>query len=71
MGEGIEHVTDSVNKAQAYFQKVSRGGSSNLLTSATRHCRRAPTLLADGLDETKQAQDLIGQHLVLVATGAA
>nr|WP_240033223.1 hypothetical protein [Micromonospora globbae] len=68
VGRGIAEVVDSVNKAQAHFQKVSRGGGNNLLNSAVRACRQAPVRLEEGVDEAKQAQDLVGRHLVAVAT---
>ncbi|AYF30478.1 MULTISPECIES: hypothetical protein [Micromonospora] len=68
VGRGIAEVVDSVNKAQAHFQKVSRGGGNNLLNSAVRACRQAPVRLEEGVDEVKQAQDLVGKHLVAVAT---
>ncbi|MCI4066087.1 hypothetical protein MRQ36_27490 [Micromonospora sp. R77] len=68
VGRGIAEVVDSVNKAQAHFQKVSRGGGNNLLNSAVRACRQAPVRLEEGVDEVKHAQDLVGKHLVAMAT---
>jgi uncharacterized protein YwbE len=65
--KGVHEVIDTVNKAQAYYQKVSRGASSNLLTSATSHCHRAPDQLRAGLRQVKQAGDLVTDHLVTVA----
>ncbi|MFC7545890.1 hypothetical protein [Plantactinospora sp. GCM10030261] len=64
---GVAEVIDSVNKAQAHFQKASAGSGNNLLNSAVRSCRQAPVRLEDGVDEIKQAQDLVGQQLVTVA----
>lgn len=68
VGRGIAEVIDSVHQAQAHFQKVSRGGGNNLLNSAVRACRQAPVRLEEGVDEVKQAQELVGKHLVAVAT---
>ncbi|WLS43277.1 hypothetical protein Q3V37_17825 [Micromonospora profundi] len=71
MGRGIAEVVDSVNKAQAHFQKVRRVGGNNLLNSAVRACRQAPVRLEEGVDEVNQAQDLVGKHLVAVAVAVA
>jgi hypothetical protein len=68
LGRGVAEVIDSVNHAQAHFQKVSKGAGSNLLNGAVRSCRQAPVRLEEGVDEIKQAQDLVGMHLVTVAT---
>jgi hypothetical protein len=65
--KGVREVIDTVNKAQAYYQKVSQGANSNLLSSATSHCHRAPDHLRAGLRQVKQAGDLVTEHLVTVA----
>ncbi|MFG1890427.1 hypothetical protein ACGFIR_21505 [Micromonospora sp. NPDC049051] len=44
------------------------GGGNNLLNSAVRACRQAPVRLEEDVDEVKQAQYLVGKHLVAVAT---
>lgn len=65
--KSIDPVIDSVNKAQAHFQRVSEGTSNNLLTSANNHCRGAPDRLRDGLTQVLQAQDLVAEYMVTVA----
>lgn len=67
VGRSVGDAIDAVNKAQAHFQKVSRGGENNLLNSAVRACRQAPVQLEEGVDDLKQAGDLVGKHLVGVA----
>lgn len=64
---GIGEAIDAVNKAQAHFQKVSRGGENNLLNNAVRACRQAPVQLEEGVDDLRQAEDFVGKHLVGVA----
>lgn len=64
---GVGEAIDAVNKAQAHFQKVSRGGENNLLNSAVRACRQAPVQLEEGVDDLRQAEDFVGRHLVGVA----
>ncbi|NYT94096.1 hypothetical protein [Salinispora sp. H7-4] len=64
---GVGEAIDAVNKAQAHFQKVSRGGENNLLNDAVRLCRRAPVPLEEGVDDLRQAEDFVGKHLVGVA----
>jgi hypothetical protein len=68
VANGITGVIDSVNNAQAHFQRISKGAGSNLLTSATQRCQRAPHRFKEGMDEVRRAQDLVGRHLVAVAT---
>lgn len=68
VGKGIAQVVDSVNKAQAHVQKISRGQGNNLLNGAIRAYRQAPTRLEEGVAEANQAQELAGNHLVAVAT---
>jgi hypothetical protein len=68
VGRGIAAVIDSVNQAQAHVQKANRGQGSNLLNSAIKAYRQAPVRFEEGVGEIKQAQDLVGKHLVAVAT---
>jgi hypothetical protein len=68
IGKGIAEVVDSVNKAQAYYQRVSKGTGNNLLASASRHCQHAPGRFKDGMKEIRAAQVMVGKHLVTVAT---
>lgn len=68
IGEGVAAAVDSVNKAQAYYQRVSSGASNNLLKSATRRCQAAPSRFKDGMKDIKAAKDSVGEHLVKVAT---
>jgi len=69
---GMREVIDSINRAQAFFQKVSRGARNNLLTAATRRCHQAPNHILNGLSQVKQAQGLAGECLLVVAkTGRA
>jgi hypothetical protein len=68
VGKGIAQVIDSVNKAQAHYQQVSKGANNNLLESATKKCRRAPRHFTEGMDEIEDAKGIVGKHLVAVAT---
>ena len=68
VGKGIAAVVNSVNKAQAHYQRMSKGSGSNLLESASDKCRRAPRQFQAGAENIKAATESVGQHLVKVAT---
>jgi hypothetical protein len=68
VGKGMTEVVDSVNKTQAYYQRVSKGANNNLLKSATQRCQDAPGRFKDGMKDVKSAKESIGEHLVKVAT---
>lgn len=68
LGEDVDKVIDSVNKAHAHVHEVGRGQGSNLLDSAVRAYQQAPVRFQEAVAELKEGQKLVAAHLVTVAT---